>query len=57
MNKEMSVKVKNVPAIVRNFVIAKLSDGELWYWGSWNNEEIATQVAKEIGGLIVNNDK
>lgn len=48
----MKVKVNNVTEGEEKFVVARVSDGELWYWGRYN-EEKAKEVAKEIEGVVL----
>ena len=48
-----TVVVNNVPNDCERFAVARLSEGELWYWGSWENNEEADNVAKSICGIVV----
>ena len=48
----MKVKVNNVTEGEEKFVVARVSDGELWYYGRYE-EEKAREVAEEIGGIVV----
>lgn len=48
----MKVKVKNVTEGEEKFVVARVSEGELWYYGRYE-EEKAREVAEEIGGIVV----
>lgn len=48
----MKVKVNNVTEGEEKFVVARVSDGELWYYGRYE-EERAREVAEEIGGIVV----
>lgn len=52
----MTVKVNNVSENAKRYVVARLVDTVLWYWGSWDNEDDARAVAREIDGLVVIND-
>lgn len=52
----MLVNVNNVSANAKRYVVARLVDTMLWYWGSWDTEEEARAVAREIDGLVVIND-
>ena len=51
-NVYMKVKVNNVTEGEEKFVVARVSDGELWYYGRYE-EERAREVAEEIGGIVV----
>lgn len=48
----MKVKVKNVTEGEEKFVVARVSEGELWYYGRYE-EERAREVAGEIGGIVL----
>jgi hypothetical protein len=48
------VKVNNVPRFnTTKYIVARISDGELWYWGRWNDKDKAERVAAEIGAIVV----
>lgn len=51
------VKVNNLPATHRPLVVARIdgSDLSLWYWGSWDREDMekAIQAANEINGVLL----
>lgn len=53
------VKINNLPIGVRNnlkallpYVVARLCDGEWWYWGQWDDIKEAYSAAYEIGGEV-----
>ena len=47
----MKVFVRNTPAgPCERYVVARVVEGELWYWGSWSNMNEAYDVAKMLGG-------
>ena len=48
-----TVKVNNLPTTAKPYIVARAVDGDLWYWGSWDDEEHAHTVANEIGGIVV----
>ena len=47
------VKVNNAPNDVEEYVVARVIDSELWYWGSWNKLEDAEANARQIDGVVV----
>lgn len=50
------VYVNNMPEETEQFVVARLNNGELWYWGSWSDKESAEKVAKTFpNGIVVEN--
>ena len=50
-------KVYNVADYAKdyNYIVARNCDGELWFWGAWNDIEAATRAANDIGGIVVEN--
>lgn len=48
----MKVKVNNVTEGEEKFVVARVSDGKLWYYGRYP-EQRAVEVAKEIEGIVL----
>ena len=35
------------------YIVARRVDGELWFWGAWNDRDKANDVAEELGNGIV----
>ncbi len=54
----MCVKVNNVAkyAESKRYIVARSLDGELWFWGAWDDEEKAKQAAAEIDGVVVSTE-
>lgn len=51
------VKVYNCPEDTGQYIVARLSNGELWYWGTYEDESEAIEVADEFeNGLVVMRD-
>ena len=49
-----AIKVQNVPEITNKYIVARLVDGVLWYWGSWENFDDAFNVAVDFpNGIVV----
>lgn len=48
--KEIEVKaiLKNPDNRLQRFVVARAVCGELWFWGSWDDENQAIRVAKQF---------
>ena len=46
-DKDMSVKVKNVTEGKAKYVVAKLVNGELWYYNRWENKEDAEYIDRK----------
>lgn len=57
MNKELEGKVivNNVPPYAEGlYIVAMASYGELWFYGAWENEADAEDVAKGMeNGIVV----
>ena len=48
------MKVNNLDAEHERYVVARLVDGELWYWGSWPERDAAWRVAESFdNGVLV----
>lgn len=55
----MKVKnVNNVPNYAHDYRywVVRAVEGELWFWGAWNDENRANEVAAELfnGAIVVN---
>lgn len=37
------------------YFVTNVYDGELWFWGAYDDHSKALSVAKEIGGVVVEN--
>ena len=51
--KVFSVPVFNIPDHVERYVVARLVDGMLWFWGCWNDKRKAEKACEEINGVLV----
>lgn len=49
----IKAEVKNVVELHEGFMVARLVDNELWYYGLYSNENRAQNVALELGGNAV----
>lgn len=50
--------VNNVPEYAQNYNywVVNRVNGELWFWGAWNDRDRANEVALEIGGITLRNE-
>lgn len=48
-----TVKVNNLPTNVKPFIVARAVEGELWFWASYDDEELAHINAIEMDGIVV----
>ena len=49
--------VKNLSSYAINYkyIVASDVDGDLWFYGAWNDESRAYEVARNICGVVVKN--
>lgn len=49
------VEVNNVPKDSYEWIVARWSaeNHNLWFWGSWETEPQAKEIAKMIDGIVV----
>lgn len=54
----MSYNINNLPAYAENksYIVVRSVDGELWFWGAWDDRDTANEVALEIGGITLRNE-
>lgn len=52
---DVTLVINNVCASALEFPywVVRPVDGELWYYGAWNEESTAKRVASEIEGIVV----
>lgn len=52
------MKINNLPeyAKTKKYIVARRVDGELWFWGAWDDRDTANEVALEEGGITIKND-
>ena len=51
------VKVWNMAKNPEKYIVARLVMGQLWYWGSWSDEDAAKRVAEQFdNGLVLEVD-
>ena len=50
--------INNLPVYANKYkyIVACRVDGELGFWGAWNDSNKANEVAIEIGGEVVTNE-
>ena len=47
------IHINRLEADHERFVVARLIDGELWFWGSFEIKEMADKAAKELKNALV----
>ena len=49
--------INNMPKNTEEkYIVARRVDGDLWFWGAWNDRNRANEVAMEIGGEVIVNE-
>lgn len=47
------VKIKNCPVSPRKYIVARMVNGELWYYGSWDELEKAEECKGGFDNALV----
>ena len=53
MDCRLEVIVHNVDDDCLKYIVARICEGKLWFWGSWDSLEEADITAKEIDGVVL----
>lgn len=53
----LNIIIKNLSdyATNYNYIVASAVDGDLWFYGAWDDESKAYAVARSIGGVVIKN--
>lgn len=54
----MMNEINNLPIYAKgyNYIVARDVDGELWFWGAWDDRNKANEAALELGnGVVIEN--
>ena len=43
---------RNNPRVLQLYIVARLCDGEWWYWGQWDDHREGYHAAYEVGGEV-----
>jgi len=51
----MNVHINNLKEYAKEYkyIVAKVIDNELWFWGAWDDLLKAEKVAHELGNAVV----
>ena len=52
MFKKENVKDAPASAINHKYYVARLVDGDLWFWGAYDALDKAVSIAKQVDGFI-----
>lgn len=50
---EVKTRVINVNRVSCKYVVARLVDGQFWFWGQWDDEDEARKVAEQFENGVV----
>lgn len=51
------MKINNVPKYAEGlYIVARDVDGELWFWGAWENKDDAYKAAASFENAVVVNE-
>lgn len=54
----MRVVINNMDEDHERFVVARLVENDLWYWGSWEDHKEAERVARTFeNGVVVDTEE
>lgn len=58
MEIKIMMTIQNVAEYAKNYkyIVVRRVNGELYFWGAWNDRDKANEVAIEIGGEVVTNE-
>ncbi len=46
------VQIENVRSGASGYIVARVWDGKLWFYGAYESEDRAVGVAKEVDGIV-----
>jgi len=49
------IKVNNLPEYAKNYnwLVCRVVDGELWFWGAFKDEGKAFEIATNMNGVVL----
>ena len=49
----LSESINNLPNTYKKYIVVRVEDGKMWYWGSWDSLDIAEDNVKIIDGILL----
>lgn len=49
----LSELINNLPNTYKKYIVVRVKDGKMWYWGSWDSLAIAEDNVKIIDGILL----
>ena len=53
MGKQCLAEVNNLPDDIEKYVVAKVFDGEMWFWGTYDDKNRAEKAVHDVDGVIL----
>lgn len=53
MDCKATITVHNVDEDCGEYIVARICDRELWFWGTYDTAEDAERTAEEIDGIVL----
>lgn len=53
MGKQCLAEVNNLPDEIEKYVVARVCDGELWFWGTWDDKDEAERAVNDVENGIL----
>ena len=50
---EVVININNAPNRLKKYTVCRISECELWYWGTYESKDRARKAAMKIDGVIV----
>lgn len=49
----LNESIINLPNTYKKYIVVRVEDGKMWYWGSWDSLDIAKDIVKIIDGILL----
>lgn len=49
----LNESIINLPNTYKKYIVVRVEDGKMWYWGSWDSLDIAEDNVKIIDGILL----
>lgn len=44
--------IQNLPEKIKRYIVYRVADGQAWYFGTWDDEIQAQNIAELVGGAV-----
>ena len=51
----LEIRINNEPDYAKNYeyIVARISNGEFWFWGAYETKNRAEEVSHTVNGIII----